>query len=145
MCCRDFPGHALVRSPPAKAEGTGSIPGLGIKTPHSTWQLSPCTTTREATAMRSLLTTVKNSPAYCNHRKPAHNNEDPAWPTIKKYLKNKENHSYPLWGGIYIYTVAPFKHSAQSVEKPQRRGVQLRLKGQPLKVSLRRGHLSTFC
>ena len=53
--------------------------------------------------MRSLLTTVKNSPAYCNHRKPAHNNEDPAWPTIKKYLKNKENHSYPLWGGIYIY------------------------------------------
>ena len=69
---------------------------------------------------RSLLTTVKNSPACCNHRKPAHNNEDPAWPTIKKYLKNKENHSYPLGGwNIYIYCSSIQTQHSECGETPE--------------------------
>ena len=38
----------MVKNPPAYAEDTGSIPGLGTKIPHALEQLSPCATTPEA-------------------------------------------------------------------------------------------------
>ena len=34
---RDFPGGPVVKSPPANAEDSGSIPGRGAKIPHA-WQ-----------------------------------------------------------------------------------------------------------
>ena len=34
---RDFPGGPVVKSPPANAEDSGSIPGQGAKIPHA-WQ-----------------------------------------------------------------------------------------------------------
>ena len=46
----DFPGGPVVKNPPANAGDIGSIPGSG-KTPHAEEQLSPCTTTTEATCL----------------------------------------------------------------------------------------------
>ena len=44
--CRDFPGGAVVKNPPANAGDTGSSPGPGRSyMPRS--NLSPCTTTTE--------------------------------------------------------------------------------------------------
>ena len=80
-----FPGGAVVKNPPANAGDTSLSPGLGRShmprsnkpmrhsywacalepTSHNHWSprtYSPCFTTREATAMRSLCTTTKNSP-----------------------------------------------------------------------------------
>ena len=65
---RDFPGGAVVKNPPANAGDTGSIPGLGrshmqslcaTTTEPALW--SPCSPTREATAMRSPCTATKCS------------------------------------------------------------------------------------
>ena len=48
---------------------------------------SLCSTTREATAVRSSCTAVKSSPTHCSERKPTRSNEDPAQPKIKeKYM-----------------------------------------------------------
>ena len=47
VVCRDFPGGAVVKNPPANAEDTGSIPGRGTKIPHAAGQLSPRATTTE--------------------------------------------------------------------------------------------------
>ena len=81
----DFPGGAVVRNPPANAGDTGLIPGLGRSHMPRSSQIcepqllsllsrarepqllspraqSPCSATREATAMRSLGTTTKSSP-----------------------------------------------------------------------------------
>ena len=66
------------------------------KTPHALEQLSPsatttepmlqspCSATREATGMRSLLTAMKSSPHLPNWRKGPASNEDPAQPKINK-------------------------------------------------------------
>ena len=81
---RDFPGGAVVKNPPANAGDTGSSPGPGgshmprsnyanaqplslrsrarepqLLSPHA---YSPCSTAREATAMRSPRTATKSSP-----------------------------------------------------------------------------------
>ena len=45
---RSFPGCPVVRSLPANAGDTGSIPGPRTKIPHATGQLSPCATVTEA-------------------------------------------------------------------------------------------------
>ena len=34
---RDFPGDPGVKTSPSNAEGVGSIPGWGTKTPHASW------------------------------------------------------------------------------------------------------------
>ena len=85
-----FPGGTVVKNPPANAGDMGSSPGPGI--PHAAEQLSLCATTtepvlcspratttearvprarapqqeREATATRSLCTTMKSTPARRN-------------------------------------------------------------------------------
>ena len=69
----DFPGGTVVKNPPANAGDTGSSPGLGRS--YMLWsheahepQLlslrvwSPCSATREATAMRSPRTAAKRRP-----------------------------------------------------------------------------------
>ena len=68
-----FPGGAVVKNLPANAGDTGLSPGPGR--PHMLWSYwarapqllslnaySPCSTTREATAMRSPRTATKSSP-----------------------------------------------------------------------------------
>ena len=47
MRMADFPGGPAVGSPPANVRDTGSIPGLGTKTPHAVGQLSLHTATTE--------------------------------------------------------------------------------------------------
>ena len=44
----DFPGSAVVRNLPSNAGHVGSIPGWETEIPHVLRQLSPCTTTRQA-------------------------------------------------------------------------------------------------
>ena len=77
---RDFPGGSVVGNPPANAGDTGSSPGPGgSHMPRSDWArvprllslrsgarepqlLSPCSTTREATARRGSHTAMKSGP-----------------------------------------------------------------------------------
>ena len=69
---------------------------------HSYWSpcsWSLCSTTREATAVRSLRTTMKLAPLAATREKPARSNEDPMQPKINKYIylkkkKKKKNE----WG-----------------------------------------------
>ena len=42
-----FPGGSVIKHPPATAEDTGSVPGLGRSHMHAREQLSSCTTTVE--------------------------------------------------------------------------------------------------
>ena len=61
---------------------------------------SPCSATREATAVRSPHTTVESATPHCNHRKPACSSGHPVQPKIKiskrfhMYCKKRER-SYP--------------------------------------------------
>ena len=48
-----FLGGPVVKNPPSNAGDTGSIPGLGTKTPHAMGQLSPSATT-SASELKSL-------------------------------------------------------------------------------------------
>ena len=68
---RGFPGGAVVKNPCANAGDTGSSPGPGrshmpqsnpCATTTEPMLYSSCSTTREATAMRSPRTTTKRSP-----------------------------------------------------------------------------------
>lgn len=59
---RDFPGDAVVKSLPDNLGVSGSITATGTGIPHAVGQLSPGSTTREATALRSPCTAVKSSP-----------------------------------------------------------------------------------
>ena len=47
---RDFLGGPVAKNPHCNAENMDSIPGQGYKIPHAMDQLSPCTTTTEATS-----------------------------------------------------------------------------------------------
>ena len=51
---RDFPGGPVVKNLPSNAGDAGSIPGQGIKTPHSKGQLSPQATTTKPTHFGAL-------------------------------------------------------------------------------------------
>ena len=68
-----FPGGAVVESPPANAEDTGSSPGLGRShRPQSNWAREPqllslrvwslCPATREAAIVRGPCTAMKSGP-----------------------------------------------------------------------------------
>ena len=50
----DFPGGPVVKNLPSNAGDVGSIPGQGIKTPHSKGQLSPQATTTKPTHFGAL-------------------------------------------------------------------------------------------
>ena len=102
------PGGPVIKSPPANAGDTGSIPGLGrVHMPWgnstcTTWLLSPwatttevhapsspCSATREATVMRSPHTATRVASACCNYRKPTRSNEGPVQAKIINTFKKK--------------------------------------------------------
>ena len=78
----DFPGGPVVQNLPSNVGHMGSISGWKTEIPHVLRQLSPCTTTteacvpyslcsttREASTMRTPLTTLEKSP--CSNKDPA--------------------------------------------------------------------------
>ena len=76
-----FPGGAVVGSPPASAGDAGSSPGPG-GSHMAAEQLSPCTTTAEASAPGARAPQQEKppqwvAPARRNWRKPTGSNEDP--------------------------------------------------------------------
>ena len=96
----DFPGGTVVKNPPANAEDTGSSPGpgrshmsrshyahapqllslpSGARVPQyqSLHAQSPCSATREATAVRSPRTATKSSPRSLQLERAGHSNEEP--------------------------------------------------------------------
>ena len=74
------------------AEDTRSIPGQGTKIPHAPWQLSPriqspCSTTREAAAVRSLHTAMKRvAPLITSRERP------PLTATVESRCIEKSTH-----------------------------------------------------
>ena len=60
----DFSGIPVVQNLPAKAGDTGAIPGPSLvqENPTCLGPLSPCTTIREATTVRSPCTTIRKKP-----------------------------------------------------------------------------------
>ena len=66
---RDFPSDPAVKNLPGYAGDMGSIPGLGRSDMHGGTKpmykpmcLSPCSTTKEATTMRSLCSATRGQP-----------------------------------------------------------------------------------
>lgn len=57
----DFPGSRGVKIPSSKAGDAGLVPGPGTKIPHTGWQLSLWTASREACAPQRRPTTAKNN------------------------------------------------------------------------------------
>ena len=96
----DFPGSPVVKNLPANAGGHGFDPWSG-KTPPAVGQLSlcptttepvpwsPCSATRETTAMRSLRTTAWEHPHLPQPEKPACSIKDPAHTPQKNRNNNK--------------------------------------------------------
>ena len=74
-----FPGGPVLKNPPANVGDTSLIPGPG---PHSVGQLSPRSTTREATTMKNSSIATGVVPALRSYRKPAHSNKYPVEPKI---------------------------------------------------------------
>ena len=62
---RDFPGGPVVKSPPANAEDSGSIPGRGAKIPHA-WQPKDQNIKRSNIVANSIRNS-KNDPHQKNH------------------------------------------------------------------------------
>ena len=69
----DFPGGPVVKNLPSNAGDVGLIPGRGIKIPHATGQLSPCTVEpthhnkrAQNPHLLSARTTAREKPACCN-------------------------------------------------------------------------------
>ena len=48
----DFPDGPVIKNPCSNAGDMSSIPGWGTKIPYTTGQVSPCTTTREASILQ---------------------------------------------------------------------------------------------
>ena len=79
----DFPGGPKVKNPPTNAVDMGSIPGLGMNTPHASKQWSLCATTTEPVCLE-LMSCNKRS--HLN-QKPKHHTkaltqQDPMQPKI---------------------------------------------------------------
>ena len=93
---QDFPGGAVVESPPANAGDTGSSPGLGgSHMPWSGWARGPqllslcvwslCSATREAAIARGPRTPMRSGPRSPQVEKAlAQKNEDPTQPKVNK-------------------------------------------------------------
>ena len=73
---RDFLGGPAVGNPLSSAEEEGSIPGWGIRIPHTMGQLNPCPTTTEFLHSRACVPQLEKS-SHCN-KEPARHKEDPA-------------------------------------------------------------------
>ena len=89
----DFSGGLQVKSPPANAGDTVSVPGPGTKITHTAEQLNPSTTTSEARTHKAFAPQQEKplqweaqalqqsvDPACCNLRKPVCSNKDPLQP-----------------------------------------------------------------
>ena len=87
---RGFPGGSVVKNPPSNEGDAGSTCGWGTKIPHTTEQLSPCTSTSELAlrglwartteatfcsywSLHALESVLCNKRSHCNER-PSHHN-----------------------------------------------------------------------
>ena len=52
---QDFSGDSVVKNPPSRAGGMGSIPGLGTRIPHAMGQLSQLVVTKSCHATTKTL------------------------------------------------------------------------------------------
>ena len=66
MILRNFPGGPVVKNLPSNAGDVGSIPGQGPKIPHTTGQLSPCTTTTELVSLNERARMPQTAEPMCS-------------------------------------------------------------------------------
>ena len=75
--------------------------GVTKSVSHTYWSpcaWSPCSVTRETTAMRSSHTATRSSPCSPQlEKKPVHSNEDPTQPKINKLIKKKKRNCPTLF------------------------------------------------
>lgn len=71
-CLLEFPGGAVVKSPPCNAGDSGLIPAWGTRIMHAVEQLRPCATTTEPA----------HSDARVPHLESMHHNERAHWPQL---------------------------------------------------------------
>ena len=87
---RGFPGHSVVKNPPANARDTGSILSRGrshklqSSQAHEPQLLSLCSTAGEDTAMRGSGAATKSSPRSPQLEKSPSSNKDPAQPKMNE-------------------------------------------------------------
>ena len=87
---RGFPGHSVVKNPPANARDKGSILSLGrshtlqSSQAHEPQLLSLCSRAREDTARRGSGAATKSSPHSPQLEKNPSSNKDPAQPKMNE-------------------------------------------------------------
>ena len=70
---RDFPGGPVVKAPPSKAQGVGSIPGWGTKIPHASRVKNPKHKKTEVILLTNSIKTLKKTPKLVSESKEGRN------------------------------------------------------------------------